>query len=285
MSPAERRLFRQLGPHALERLVEGLRTLAQALAFFVRHFRLENFDHAATADDARQRQRDAKFLLIAADRNPRTFVIEHHLGDPCRYDADSVLAGIMALDDGDVGIAHVSLELVPKLVNPLAAPGEQCRDGNATDACGGPEKYLRGPVVANDLGLDMPGIDTETLAQVNSKSLAVEIRACAQHHRAGARLARHVGDPFPTSTRRRLGRFRMPACSMRRKLTPLSFTPAQPGSLRTGTRCAARPRRSSSRSSWRWPRRYACRRSSGPRAGSTPAACCRRAARQACPTA
>src|SRR5215471_11550654 len=57
------------------------------------------------------------------------------------------------------------------------------------------------------------------------------------------------------------------------------------GSPRTGTRYDARPRRSSSRSSWRWPRRRASRKSRGPRASSRPAACYRRAAPQAYPTA
>src|SRR5262249_49055054 len=101
-------------------------------------FRFEHLEHTVPADDARQRQRDPELLLIAADRNHRALVIEHHLGDTGRYDPDAVLAGIVALDDGDVGVAHVSLQLVPQLVNPLAASLGQCRDWNAADARGGP---------------------------------------------------------------------------------------------------------------------------------------------------
>src|SRR5262249_3548033 len=112
-----------------------------------------------------------------------SLVIEHHLGDAGRYDADTVLAGIMTLDDGDVGIAHVSLELVPQLAHPLAAPLEQCRHGNSADPCRGPHEHLRGPVVADHLRFDMCGIRTEMLAEVNAKALAVEICARAQHPR------------------------------------------------------------------------------------------------------
>jgi hypothetical protein len=47
--------------------------------------------------------------LIAADRNHRALIIQDHLGDTGRNDSDSVLAGIMTLDDADVGVAHLSL--------------------------------------------------------------------------------------------------------------------------------------------------------------------------------
>src|SRR5262249_6374549 len=114
-SVASRNLCPCFLPNAIQRLVEGICTAPEPLAFFVRHVRLEHLDHAAAADDARQGQRDSKLLLIAADRNDRAFVIEHHLGDAGRYDADSVLASIMALDDADVGVAHVFLQLLTPL--------------------------------------------------------------------------------------------------------------------------------------------------------------------------
>ncbi len=57
------------------------------------------------------------------------------------------------------------------------------------------------------------------------------------------------------------------------------------GSPRTGTRCGARPRRSRSRSDWLLLRRSAHRRGRGSRACLPRAACCPRAARQACPRA
>jgi hypothetical protein len=292
-------------------------------------------------------------------------------------------------------------------------------------------------VVADHLRFDMGGIRTEMLAEVNAKALAVEIGTCAQHHRAGRRLACDVGErvgrigdheqhrvgrrphdprhdiaidfgvpveqfeaaqgvvaigraagffvhahsdqhdagalevvviavddvdlgterravahvgrhrfgglaggltrtisralprvtaaiahaqptlPVPImpifttasvagSTRRSSGRSGQAACkqlplseetSSRRQAPPVlatvrpscranePLTPLPRGSPRTGTRCGARPRRSSSRSGWRSPRRRACRKSRGPRASSPPAVCCRRAAPQAYPRA
>src|SRR5215471_7596755 len=193
-SVASRNLCPRFLPNAIQRLVESICTAPEPLAFFLRHVRLEHLDHAAAADDARQGQRDAKLLLIAADRNDRAFVIEHYLGDTGRYDADSVLASIMAFDDGDVRIAHLSLQLMLQLANPLAAPLEQCRHWNSADPCRGPQEHLRGSVVANHLCFDMRGIRAEVLAEVNAKSLAVEICTCAQHHRPGARLARDIGE-------------------------------------------------------------------------------------------
>src|SRR6516162_9879366 len=132
-SVGSRHLCSRLLADAIQRFVEGVRTLPKPLAFLVGHFGFEHLDRAAAADDARQGQRDAKPLLIAADRNDRALVVEHHLGDPGRYDADAVLAGIMALDDGDVGVAHVFLQLLPQLVHPLAALLEQCRHRNSAD--------------------------------------------------------------------------------------------------------------------------------------------------------
>src|SRR5438067_13477248 len=48
------------------------------------------------------------------------------------------------------------------------------------------------------------------------------------------------------------------------------LTRARRGSPQTGTRCAAQPRRSSSRSGWRWPRRCARRKPRGFRAKPPP---------------
>src|SRR5262245_62269266 len=172
-SAASRNLCPRFLPDAIQRLAQGVCALPKPLAFFVGHVGFEHLDHAAAADDARQGQRNSKLLLIAADRNDRAFVIEHHLGDTGRYDADSVLASIMALDDADVCVAHVFLQLLTQLAKPLAAPLEQCRHWNSADPCRGPQEHLRGPVVANHLCFDMRGIRTEMLAEVNAKPLAV----------------------------------------------------------------------------------------------------------------
>src|SRR5262249_43543004 len=65
---------------------------------------------------------------------------------------------------------------------------------NSADPRGGPQKHLRGPMIANHLGFDMSRVHTEMLAEVNAKWLTVEIGACAQHRRTGARLARDIGE-------------------------------------------------------------------------------------------
>src|SRR5262249_15097228 len=182
--------------NAIQCLVQAVCTLAQAFAFFVRHFRLEHLGHALAADNAWQRQGHSKLRLVTSDRDDRALVAQHHLGDTRRYDADAGLADIMALDDCDVSIADVTLELVPQLVNPLAAPREQCRDRNATDSCGGPEKSLRRPVVANDLGFGRfskrtrgPGL--RLISMMLSRKLWP----------SSATTCRHIGSPFkPTLT-------------------------------------------------------------------------------------
>src|SRR5258706_10692543 len=417
-SAANRDLCAGFVADALERFAESLRTPSEPFPFVLRHVRLEHLDHAATADDARQRQRHAEVFLITADRNDRALVVEHHLGDTRRYNPDSVLARAVALDDGDVGVAHVFLGRLPQLVHALAARFEQCRHRNAADACGGPQEHLCGPVVANHLCFDMCRIHIEMLAQMNAKSLAVEICAGAQNRRAalsrdirervgrighdeqhclGLRahdlwhdIAKNFGvlveqleaalrvvavggaagffvyargdqhnacalervvvaiDDIDLVTQRRAvahvgcDRLRglavavdehdltraaavdgghgagaadiarsnnanlhglLHACAVKAPLfrsfparawkelvlcteaSEKALTPLQRGLPRTGTTRAARLRRSNSRSSWRLPRRRGRRKSRASRASSRPAACCRRAARRAWPTA
>src|SRR5262249_34349605 len=145
-SVASRNLCPCFLPNAIQRLVEGICTAPEPLAFFVRHVRLEHLDHAAAADDARQGQRDSKLLLIAADRNARASFIDPILGNGARCDAFSVLPSIMPLDDADVGVAPFFPQLLTQLAKPLAAPLEQCRHWNSADPCRGPQEHLRGPV-------------------------------------------------------------------------------------------------------------------------------------------
>src|SRR4030081_707928 len=77
------------------------------------HRRLEDADHTASADHARQRQGDAVALLIAGDREDRALVAQDRFRQPGADDPDAVLAGIVALDDGDVRVSDVALNGIP----------------------------------------------------------------------------------------------------------------------------------------------------------------------------
>ena len=79
------------------RLSQGLRTLLKALAFFLRHRGLQDFDDAAAADDARQREGHTKPRLQTANWDHSVLIVEHHFGNTGRYDADAVLAGAHGL--------------------------------------------------------------------------------------------------------------------------------------------------------------------------------------------
>src|SRR5438552_9536301 len=73
------------------------------------HRRLEDPVHAAPAKHARQRQGDAVVLLVARDREDRALVTQDRFRQPGAHDPDAVLARIVALDDGDVGVANIAL--------------------------------------------------------------------------------------------------------------------------------------------------------------------------------
>ena len=67
---------------------------------------------AAATDDARQGEGHPKLRLQAADGDHGVLIVEHHFGNARRYNADAVLARIMAFDNCDVGVAHVLLYLL-----------------------------------------------------------------------------------------------------------------------------------------------------------------------------
>src|SRR5580692_5118532 len=108
-------------PDMLQRGLQARGALVQTFALLRRQLRLQHRNYAGAADDARQRQRDAERRLVAADRDRRALVTQHHFGNARRYDADAVLAGIVPLDDGDVGVADVALELGAHVVELFAA--------------------------------------------------------------------------------------------------------------------------------------------------------------------
>src|ERR1700674_3945203 len=101
------------------------------------------------ADDAWQRQRDTKFTVIAADRDCRALITQHDFRDPCRHDADTILAGIVTLDDGDISVTHIFFQLRANTFELFAALFDEFRHWHACDARGRPQKYLGGAGVAD----------------------------------------------------------------------------------------------------------------------------------------
>jgi hypothetical protein len=53
--------------------------------------------------------------VIGADRNHDSLVPQHRLGDARRYHADSKLAALISLNDGDVGVADLALDAASEL--------------------------------------------------------------------------------------------------------------------------------------------------------------------------
>ena len=66
----------------------------------------------AAADDARQREGHPKPRLQTANWDHGVLIVEHHFGNAGRYDANAVLAGVMAFDNCDVGITNFLFYLV-----------------------------------------------------------------------------------------------------------------------------------------------------------------------------
>src|SRR5207302_1178591 len=158
-------------------LDEGKRLFAQHLIAYVplaAHIKRvldERASHRAPpAHHARQRERDAITRVMAADRNCDALVADDGLGNARGHHPDPVLAGVIAFDDRDIGIAHFALDPAAKLRGLQAAPLEFLQHPRPSDAGGGPQEHLRGAMFAEDLGLDAGRIDAEMPGQVHAKT-------------------------------------------------------------------------------------------------------------------
>ena len=118
--------------NSLERGLEDFGTVLQTGLLLVREFRLQNIDDAAAAHNARQGQRHPKLLVKASDRNDGALILKHHLGDPDRYDSDTILTGIVTFDDSDVGVANLFLDSLSEIFEVLTALLEKRRDRHTT---------------------------------------------------------------------------------------------------------------------------------------------------------
>src|SRR5882724_4711268 len=83
--------------NSLERGFEDFGAVLQTGLLFVREFRLQNIDDAAA------------------------LILKHHLGDPDRYDSDTILTGIVTFDDSDVGVANLFLDSLSEIFEVLTA--------------------------------------------------------------------------------------------------------------------------------------------------------------------
>src|ERR1700692_444524 len=117
--------------NSLQRGFEDCGAVLQTGLLFVREFRLQNIDDAAAAHNARQGQRHP-LLVKASDRNDGALILKHHLGDPDRYDSDTILTGIVTFDDSDVGVANLFLDSLSEIFEVLTALLEKRRDRHTT---------------------------------------------------------------------------------------------------------------------------------------------------------
>src|SRR5262249_16527759 len=106
-------------------------------------------------------------------------------------DPDAVLARVVAFNDGDVGVADVLLDALTQVAQVLATLLEQVGEGNSADACRGPEKHLCSAVIADHLCFHVGRVDTEMLAEMNTKPLTIEIGTGTQY---GGLRAGETGD-------------------------------------------------------------------------------------------
>src|SRR5262245_31580334 len=134
--------------HSLQRGPQELCAFFQRGPLVRRELRLQHRHRAGATNESRQRERDAKCGVVAADRNRRALVAQYHLGNPCRRYADAILTGVVTLDDRDVGVANLALDpraQIRKLLPALLGERPHRHPGNAR---GRPQEDLRGPVIA-----------------------------------------------------------------------------------------------------------------------------------------
>jgi hypothetical protein len=96
---------------ALQGCAQIFGTLFKTSLLFGRKLRLQDLCHAGSTYDAGQRQGDTELALIRADRDSASLVAQDHFSNPSRDDTDAILAGVVALNNGDVGVADFFLDL------------------------------------------------------------------------------------------------------------------------------------------------------------------------------
>src|SRR5207302_4315211 len=101
--------------------------------------------------------------------------------DSRRDHADAVLAGLVAFDDGDVGVAHVALDSLAQLVERHSARQDDLLQGNPGEPYPRPEEYFGGAVLAEDLGLHRGRMDVKDGREVRLAAQAGEPGACAEN--------------------------------------------------------------------------------------------------------
>src|SRR5215469_15071331 len=116
-------------------------------------FRFQDFERPIAADDGWQRKGDTVTAVIAASRNGNTLIAQDRFRDARRYDADPVLARVVAFDDRDVGIANFTLDPSLELVKTEAAALDFLGDRHASYPRRRPHEHLRGAVLTQNLRL------------------------------------------------------------------------------------------------------------------------------------
>src|SRR5262249_22823236 len=135
----------------------------------VRQYRLENFDDSIPPNDARQGKRDAVAGIVAPDRDDGTLVAHNDLGYARGDHPNAILARVVALDDCNIGVAYVFLQAASVCVEQETTAADCLLDRHAADARGGPQKYLRRPVLADDLRVDSFRADAKALREMHAK--------------------------------------------------------------------------------------------------------------------
>src|SRR5258708_18125387 len=97
-------------PQPVSSGLQPLGALLELRSLVDRHRRLEDADHATSTDHTRQRQGDAVGRLVAGNREDASLVAQDRFRHPGAHDADPVLAGVVALDNGDVCVPDIALD-------------------------------------------------------------------------------------------------------------------------------------------------------------------------------
>jgi hypothetical protein len=80
-----------------------------------------------------KRQRDAEPFIVASYWYHCPLIAKDDLRDPRRCNTDAELARVIALDNGDIGVAHAVLDLPAHAIKALAALADDCTDRDTRD--------------------------------------------------------------------------------------------------------------------------------------------------------
>jgi len=156
--------------HSGQGFPESISASRKALPLFLRHLGFHDLHDAFPPDYARQGKRDSVLWIKGTDRNHRALIPQHHLRNASRDHADPELAGLVSLDDGDIGIPHFMFDGLAQFLVVQTVLSQGVKNRHSRHSRRRPQQYFRGPMLAHNLSFHGRRVYIQVSRKVKTKS-------------------------------------------------------------------------------------------------------------------